>query len=162
MGCQCSGVFKGRRARHLPWAPLSRPPRPRAYARGVGVTPPFSLIFYEKFITCAKEINCFRILFACWFVDVMQISRNEFACKFPGTLWMGQKVIIRYGRNLRYRLCSRHLMVCTFIPIKQPKSSRKKRTSTHGNQHSFKKNVTAMTKNIRLLPSNEKQTAWKD
>jgi len=40
--------------------------RARAYARGgVEVNPPFSLIFYEKFITCAKEINCFRILFAC-------------------------------------------------------------------------------------------------
>jgi len=33
---------------------------------GFGVkNPTFSLIFYEKFITCAKEINCFRILFAC-------------------------------------------------------------------------------------------------
>ena len=30
-----------------------------------GVNDPFSLIFYEKLITCAKEINCFRILFAC-------------------------------------------------------------------------------------------------
>jgi len=32
---------------------------PRAYARGVfGVKPPpLSLIFYEKFITCAKEIT---------------------------------------------------------------------------------------------------------
>ena len=38
----------------------------RAYARGgLGLTPSFSLIFYEKFITCAKEINCFRILFTC-------------------------------------------------------------------------------------------------
>jgi len=37
----------------------------------VGVNPPFSLIFYKKFITCAKEINCFRILFACKFVDFM-------------------------------------------------------------------------------------------
>ena len=64
--------------------------------------------------------------------------------------------------SVKPRWCSRHLMVCTFIPIKQPKSSRNKRTSTHGNQHSSKKNVTAMTKNIRLLPSNEKQTAWKD
>jgi len=27
--------------------------------------PPLSLIFYENFITCAKEINCFRTLFAC-------------------------------------------------------------------------------------------------
>jgi len=26
----------------------------------------------------------------------MQISRNEFACKFQGTLQMGQKVIIRF------------------------------------------------------------------
>jgi len=25
-------------------------------------TPPFSLMFYEKFITCAKEIKCFRLL----------------------------------------------------------------------------------------------------
>jgi len=32
---------------------------------GWGYNPPFSLIFYEKFITCAKEIHCFRILFAC-------------------------------------------------------------------------------------------------
>ena len=31
----------------------------------VWVNPPLSLIFYENFITCAKEINCFRILFAC-------------------------------------------------------------------------------------------------
>jgi len=27
--------------------------------------PPLSLIFYKIFITCAKEIKCFRILFAC-------------------------------------------------------------------------------------------------
>jgi len=27
--------------------------------------PPLSLIFYENFITCAKEITCFRVLFAC-------------------------------------------------------------------------------------------------
>jgi len=31
---------------------------------GLGLTPSLSLIFYENFITCAKEINCFRILFA--------------------------------------------------------------------------------------------------
>ena len=41
---QCKGVRKG---------------------RGLVLKPPFSLIFYEKFITCAKEINCFCILFAC-------------------------------------------------------------------------------------------------
>jgi len=33
---------------------------------GIGVKPtPLSLIFYKNFITCAKEINCFRIHFAC-------------------------------------------------------------------------------------------------
>jgi len=38
----------------------------RAYAReGFGVEPFLNFIFYENFITCAKEINCFRILFAC-------------------------------------------------------------------------------------------------
>ena len=30
-----------------------------------GLTPHFSLICYKNFITCEKEINCFRILFAC-------------------------------------------------------------------------------------------------
>jgi len=34
----------------------------------------------------------------------MQIPRNKFACKFQGTLEMGQKVIIRFHGNLRYRL----------------------------------------------------------
>jgi len=34
----------------------------------------------------------------------MQIPRNEFACKFQGTLQMGQKVIIRFWWNLGYRL----------------------------------------------------------
>jgi len=38
----------------------------RAYARWeFGVNPPLSLIFYENFVTCAKEINCFRTLLAC-------------------------------------------------------------------------------------------------
>jgi len=37
-----------------------------AYASGeFGVTPPLSLIFYKNFITCAQEINCSRIVFAC-------------------------------------------------------------------------------------------------
>jgi len=31
----------------------------------LGLKPPLSLIFYKIFITCAKEIKCFRILFAC-------------------------------------------------------------------------------------------------
>jgi len=38
------------------------------YKGGLGLTPstqPLSLIFYKNFITCAKEINCFRILFPC-------------------------------------------------------------------------------------------------
>jgi len=30
-----------------------------------GWNPPLSLIFYKNFITCAQEINCFRIPFAC-------------------------------------------------------------------------------------------------
>jgi len=58
--------------------------------------------------------------------------------------------------------CSRHLMVCTFIPIKQPKKLKKQKNNTYGIQHGSKKNVTAMTKNIRPLPSNEKQPARKD
>ena len=37
----------------------------RACARGRWGYSPLSLIFYENCITCAKEINCFRILFAC-------------------------------------------------------------------------------------------------
>jgi len=36
----------------------------RACARELGL-PPLSLIFDENFITCAKEMNCFRKLFAC-------------------------------------------------------------------------------------------------
>jgi len=34
----------------------------------------------------------------------MQITRNEFACKFQGTLQMGHKVMNRFGGNLGYRL----------------------------------------------------------
>jgi len=32
---------------------------------GVGVKSPFELDILQNFITCANEINCFRILFAC-------------------------------------------------------------------------------------------------
>jgi len=44
-----------------------RPFVPRAYARGgrLGLNHPLSLICNKNFITCTKEINCFRILFAC-------------------------------------------------------------------------------------------------
>jgi len=63
---------------------------------GLGLNLPLSLTFYKNFITCAKEMNCFRILFACKYVDLMKIQRNEFACKFPGTLQMDQRVIIRF------------------------------------------------------------------
>jgi len=31
---------------------------------GLGLNPPLNLIFHKNFITGAKEINCFRILFA--------------------------------------------------------------------------------------------------
>jgi len=38
----------------------------RAYARGgLGLKPLLELDILQNFITCAKEINCFRILFAC-------------------------------------------------------------------------------------------------
>ena len=37
---------------------------PRAYARGLGLKTPLSLQFYKIFITCPKEIKCFRIVFA--------------------------------------------------------------------------------------------------
>ena len=32
---------------------------------GLGLTPPLELDNLQSFITCAKEINCFRTLFAC-------------------------------------------------------------------------------------------------
>jgi len=54
---------------------------------GVGVKKkPLSLIFYKNFITCAKDINCFRTLFACYFVDLMQTPPNKLAYKFQVTL----------------------------------------------------------------------------
>jgi len=34
-------------------------------ARGLGLKPHLELGFYKSFITFAKTINCFRILFAC-------------------------------------------------------------------------------------------------
>jgi len=53
--------------------PLSLYCLPRAYARGLGLglIPHFSLICYKNFITCEKEIDSFRMLFA-KFVDLMQ------------------------------------------------------------------------------------------
>ena len=53
---------------------------------GWGYPPPLSLIFYEKHYYLRKEDYCFRILFACQFVGLMQIPRNEFAGRFQGTL----------------------------------------------------------------------------
>ena len=64
--------------------------------RGVGVKPPFSFLFCKKLLNFSWEIICFRILFACYFVDLMEIPRNKFAFKFQGTLWMGQRVIIMF------------------------------------------------------------------
>jgi len=37
----------------------------RAYARGVRLNPLLELDILQNFITCAKEINCFRIRFDC-------------------------------------------------------------------------------------------------
>ena len=34
----------------------------RTQVRDLGFKPPLSLISYKNFITCAKEINCFRML----------------------------------------------------------------------------------------------------
>jgi len=37
--------------------------------KGFGIKPPpLNLIFYKNFVTCAKDINCFPIIFACYFV----------------------------------------------------------------------------------------------
>ena len=63
---------------------------------GVGVKPPLSFLFCKKLLNFAWEVICFRILFACYFVDLMEIPRNKFACKFQGTLWTGQRVIIMF------------------------------------------------------------------
>jgi len=60
----------------------------KAYARGVGGfgVKKKPLTFYKNFITCVKEINCFRIGYFCLlFVDLMQILRNELACKLQRT-----------------------------------------------------------------------------
>jgi len=56
----------------------------RTQGRVLGLNPSLNLIYYENFVTCAKETNCFRILFAFQFVDLMQMPRNVFACKFQG------------------------------------------------------------------------------
>jgi len=37
----------------------------RTQGEGVGVNPPLEHNILQNFITYAKEINCFRILFAC-------------------------------------------------------------------------------------------------
>jgi len=55
-----------------------------------------SFLFCKKPLDFAWEIICFRMLFACCFVDLMEIPRNKFACMFQGTLWMGQRVIIMF------------------------------------------------------------------
>ena len=39
--------------------------RPRAYARGLGLKPPLEVDILQKLYYLRKEINCFRILFAC-------------------------------------------------------------------------------------------------
>jgi len=37
----------------------------RTQGGGLGLKPPLELDILQNFITCVKEINCFRILFAC-------------------------------------------------------------------------------------------------
>ena len=57
----------------------------RAYAKGGWVKTPLELDIFQKLYYLLKG-DCFRILFACLFVGLMQIPRNVFACKFQGTL----------------------------------------------------------------------------
>jgi len=87
---------------------------------GVEFNPAMRLVCYKNFITCAKKINCFRILLACWFVALMQIPRNEFACKFQGKLYMGQKVIWVLVRIwvIVYIQESSHYILQTFRPLR--------------------------------------------
>jgi len=79
----------------------------RAYASGGVGGYPWACYVTKNFVTCAYQINYFRILFACWFVDLLQIPRNEIACKFQGTLQLGQNVIIKFwwkaGLSSAYR-----------------------------------------------------------
>ena len=58
----------------------------RVQGRGLGLNPLSLSLIFHNFITCVKGINCFRILFACSFVDLMQIPKNEFACKLRNTV----------------------------------------------------------------------------
>jgi len=51
-----------------------------------GLKPPLVLDILQKLYYLRKGIICFRILFAWLFVDLMQIPRNQSACKFQGTL----------------------------------------------------------------------------
>jgi len=44
---------------------LQREEQGRMQGGGGVKTPPLELDILQNFITCAKEINCFRILFAC-------------------------------------------------------------------------------------------------
>jgi len=60
----------------------------------LGLNPTLSFLFCKKLFNFAWEIICFRILFACYFVNLMEIPRNKFACSFQGNLWMSQRVII--------------------------------------------------------------------
>ena len=66
---------------------------------GVGVKPPLSFLFCKKTSWLCMWDHLFSHTFACYFVDLMEIPRNKFACKFQGTLWMGQRVIILFWRE---------------------------------------------------------------
>jgi len=47
----------------------------------------------------------------------MQIPRNEFACKFQGTLHMGQKVLIRFWWESGLSPASRNHLTTFFRPL---------------------------------------------
>ena len=68
-------TFTGLSELRLPTAPHSSATdcqQGRMQGGGGAKTPTLSLIFYKNFITCAKEITCFRILLACQFVGLLQ------------------------------------------------------------------------------------------
>jgi len=75
---QCDKNFPGRTGEASPFAtPPEKRPRndqepggvtislTKGVRKGGGLKSPLELDILQNFITCAKEINCFRILFAC-------------------------------------------------------------------------------------------------
>ena len=68
----------------------------KAYASGLGLTPP-ELDILQKLYYLRKGDYLFSHIF-CLLICRLNANkpRNKFACKFQGTLQMGEKVIIRF------------------------------------------------------------------